>query len=100
MKDNRLEFRQNNFMKVSFDLLKTREEHNLSLRKTHLSNIINKNRARKPERIPTELELNQTELNIDESLKNYKVTNLVSSTIYQPRLKTLRKLKAIFQPKT
>jgi hypothetical protein len=79
MKDSILELRQNNFMKVNFDLIKTRENHNLNLRKSKFDEMINTKRCikKKETTIPSQLEINQVELAVDDILKQYKVIVMV-----------------------
>jgi predicted XRE-type DNA-binding protein len=77
MKDNKLELRQNNFMKVSFDILKVREDHNLNLRKTKNDDIITKKRKLKQKEAASEFEIDQTKLNIDDNLKNFSINDMV-----------------------
>jgi hypothetical protein len=81
MKDNILELRINNFMKVNFDIIKAREDHNLCLRKSRNEEMINSKRClpKKETADPSDLEIDQMNLNIDTTLKNYKVIEMVNN---------------------
>jgi hypothetical protein len=91
MKDHRLEQRQNNFMKVNFDILNQREQHMLSLRKRDFDDKINKRRFQRKTN-ETTLGIVQEKLDIPLELKSYSIKNIVSF-FYKKSSRTFHRLR-------
>jgi hypothetical protein len=80
MKDSKLEKRMNNFMKVEFNMIDAREQHNLSLRKRKNEEMLNYKRNTAPRNmIDVGLQIDIDHLDVAPSLKPFEITNIVSN---------------------